>query len=87
MTDQPFRLARYFEVFIEEQVKQQKFQSATAVVEEALRLLEKREAATDGLRRALLEGEMSGDPVPFDMEEIINEARAEAGLPPRHAEG
>jgi len=39
MTEQPLRLARYFEVFIEDQIAQRKYASATEVIEEALRLL------------------------------------------------
>ncbi len=73
MTDQPIRLARYFEVFIEDQVAQRKFGSATEVIEEALRLLEAREAGQAALRRALLRGEESGEATPFDMGEWLDE--------------
>lgn len=68
MTEQqPLRLARHFEVFIEDQVAQRKYGSATEVLEEALRLLERREARQDAFVRAIIEGEESGDPVEFDM--------------------
>ena len=68
MTEQqPLRLARHFEVFIEDQVAQRKYGSASEVVEEALRLLERREAREQALERALREGLESGEPVEFEM--------------------
>jgi putative addiction module CopG family antidote len=48
-------LARYFRVFIENQIAQRKFNDATEVIEEALRLLEVRESRDEALRRALQE--------------------------------
>ena len=66
--ERPIRLARHFEVFVEDQVAAGKYDSASAVIEEALRLLERHEAKLEALRQALIEGEESGEPVPFDME-------------------
>jgi antitoxin ParD1/3/4 len=66
------RLARYFRVFIEDQIAQRKFNDATEVIEEALRLLE------SGLRRALQEGLDSGDAGPLDMNEIKRLGRERA---------
>jgi antitoxin ParD1/3/4 len=69
MNDQPpRRLARHFEVFIEDQIAQRKYENSTDVVEEALRLLQAREAALDRLRRAVAESEASGEAAPFDMD-------------------
>lgn len=74
MNDQPpRRLARHFEVFIEDQVAQRKYNNPTEVIEDALRLLEAREAKLDSLRLALEEGEASGEAVPFDMDEWLAE--------------
>jgi antitoxin ParD1/3/4 len=73
MTEQPIRLARHFEVFIEDQVAQRKYGSPTEVIEEALRLLEAREAGQATLRRALLRGEESGEATPFDMAGWLDE--------------
>jgi antitoxin ParD1/3/4 len=73
MTDQPFRLAKHFEVFIEDQVSKQRFLDATAVVEEGLRLLEAREARHEALVRALKEGEESGPATPFEMSSWLDE--------------
>jgi antitoxin ParD1/3/4 len=74
MNDQPpRRLARPFEVFIEDQIAQRKYEDSTEVIEEALRLLQLREAALDRLRRAVAESEASGEAVPFDMDSWLEE--------------
>lgn len=74
MNDQtPRRLARHFEVFIEDQVAKRKYASPTEVVEEALRLLQSREAALDRLRQAVADSEASGEAVPFDMDMWLEE--------------
>jgi antitoxin ParD1/3/4 len=73
--------ARYFRAFIEDQVASGHFGNATQVVEEALRLLERRESKLEALRQALVEGEESGEPTPLDIEEIIRSEREAAGLP------
>ena len=49
----------------------------TSVVRAGLRLLEEREAKQDTLRAALIEGEQSGPPTPFDFDAFI-ERRAKA---------
>ncbi|HMC91614.1 MAG TPA: type II toxin-antitoxin system ParD family antitoxin [Allosphingosinicella sp.] len=72
------RLARHFRVFIEDQVAQRKFNHATEVIEEALRLLELRDAREGALRRALQEGLDSGDAGPLDMNEIKRLGRERA---------
>jgi antitoxin ParD1/3/4 len=74
MNDQPpRRLARHFEVFIEDQIAQLKYESRTDVIEDALRLLEARQANLDRLRRTVAESEASGEAVPFDMETWLEE--------------
>ena len=70
MNDQtPRRLARHFEVFIEDQVAAGHFDSPTSVMEEALRLLERKEASEAALR----EGLESGEAVDFDMKTWLDE--------------
>ncbi len=69
----PHRLARHFEAFIEDQVAQRKYGNATEVIEDALRLLEAREATLDRLRRAVAESEASGEAVSFDMDTWLEE--------------
>lgn len=83
MNDQPpRRLARYFEVFIEDQIAQLKYNDANEVIEAGLRLLEEREAKLNGLNRALQEGLDSGDAGPLDIEEIVREAKEELNAAP-----
>jgi antitoxin ParD1/3/4 len=74
MNDQPpRRLARHFEVFIEDQVAAGHYDSPTAVLEEALRLLERKEAREAALATALREGIESGEAVDFDMKTWLDE--------------
>jgi antitoxin ParD1/3/4 len=76
MYDQPpRRLGRHFQVFIEDQVAQRKYENATEVIEEALRLLEAREAKLEQLSQALQEGLDSGEAVDFDMNEWLEAKR------------
>jgi len=77
MTEQPpLRLARHFEVFIEDQVKQRKYNDASEVIEEALRLLERREAKALALDRALQVGIDSGEATEFDIDAFLAERRS-----------
>jgi antitoxin ParD1/3/4 len=68
------RLGDYFADFVDEQVKQGHYASASDVVRAGLRLLEEREASLQALRAALIEGEKSGGSTPFDFEGFIVEA-------------
>jgi antitoxin ParD1/3/4 len=72
---QPQRLAPYFEAFIEGQIAQRKYENATEVIEDALRLLEAREAKLEQLSRALQEGLDSGEAVGFDVNEWLEAKR------------
>jgi antitoxin ParD1/3/4 len=71
----PRRLARHFEVFIEDQIAQRKYSDASEVIEDGLRLLEEREAKLDQLSRALQEGLHSGEAVDFDVDEWLEAKR------------
>jgi antitoxin ParD1/3/4 len=76
---QPRRLARHFEVFIEDQIAQRKYANATEVIEDGLRLLEAREAKLEQLSRALQEGIDSGEAVDFDINEWLEAKRTGPG--------
>jgi antitoxin ParD1/3/4 len=69
-------VGEYFAEFIERQVAQGRYGSASDVVAAGLRLLEEREAKLEALRAALTEGEQSGAPTPFDIEEFLDEMRS-----------
>lgn len=56
----------HFAGFIEAQVASGRFNSTSEVVRAGLRLLEEHEAKVRALQNALIAGEESGDPRPFD---------------------
>jgi len=72
-------LTEKLERFIAEQVKAGRYQSASEVVREALRLLQGHEEVQrlklKALRAAIEEGLGSGTSQPLDMEALIREAR------------
>jgi antitoxin ParD1/3/4 len=65
----------HFGEFIERQVSEGRYGSASDVVRAGLRLLEEREMKIKALRAALIEGEQSGTPKPFDVEAFISRKR------------
>jgi antitoxin ParD1/3/4 len=71
-------LGEHFEEFIAEQIEAGRYESKSEVIRAAMRLLEEREQKVIALRQALIEGEQSGEPVPYSMASILEEARQEA---------
>ena len=70
-----FSLGDHFSVFIDEQVSQGRYGSASDVVRAGLRLLEEQEAKLAVLRAALIEGERSGPSDAFDFDDFIAQKR------------
>jgi antitoxin ParD1/3/4 len=66
----------HFADFIDEQVSQGRYATASDVVRAGLRLLETEEVRPGALRKALVEGEQSGDARPFDVEAFLAKKRA-----------
>jgi antitoxin ParD1/3/4 len=66
----------HFQAFIETQIGTGRYGSASDVVRAGLRLLEEQEAKLSALRAALIEGEESGPPTPFDFDAFIERKRA-----------
>jgi antitoxin ParD1/3/4 len=70
-----FSLGDHFTRFIETQVSEGRFGSASEVVRAGLRLLEEQGIRLEALRSALIEGELSGASTPFDIEAFIAKKR------------
>jgi len=64
-------IGEHFTDFIATQVKTGRYGSASDVVRAGLRLLEDHEAKVRALEQALIEGEESGEPQPFDFDECL----------------
>ncbi len=73
-------LGEHFDSFIANQVKEGRYGSASEVVRQGLRMLEEHEQKIEIIRQALIDGEKSGSAGKLDMQEIIREARQEAGI-------
>ncbi len=70
-------LGTHFSSFISDQVQAGRYGSTSDVVRAGLRLLEEHEAKVKALQDALIAGENSGEPLPFDFEAFKARKRAE----------
>lgn len=70
-------LGEHFTGFISAQVDAGRYGSASDVVRAGLRLLEEHEAKVKALQDALIAGEQSGEPRPFDFDSFKARKRAE----------
>jgi antitoxin ParD1/3/4 len=64
--------------FVEFQVKAGRYGSASEVIRAGLRLLQDEETKMAALRSALMEGEQSGEAVPFDIDRFLSARRNKA---------
>ena len=71
-------LGDHFASFIDRQVGEGRYGSASDVVRAGLRLLEEHEARVRALQDALIAGERSGTPKPFDFDAFIARKTTEA---------
>lgn len=69
-------LGDHFATFIDAQVQTGRYGSASDVVRAGLRLLEEHEAKVRALQDALIAGENSGEPQPFDNETFLAKMRS-----------
>jgi antitoxin ParD1/3/4 len=69
-------LGDHFADFIDAQVQTGRYGSASDVVRAGLRLLEEHEAKVKALRDALIAGEESGAPRPFDSDAFLKRMHA-----------
>ncbi|MGB0848079.1 MAG: type II toxin-antitoxin system ParD family antitoxin [Thiolinea sp.] len=70
-------LGKHFESFVDNQVNTGHYHSVSEVIRAGLRLLEERELKIQNLRGAIIAGEQSGKPVPFDPGAFKQEMRDE----------
>ena len=71
-----FSIGEHFSGFIETQVKEGRYSSASDVIRAALRLLEEQETRLAALRSALIDGEQSGSSTAFDFDAFMARKRA-----------
>ncbi|QIG46369.1 type II toxin-antitoxin system ParD family antitoxin [Nordella sp. HKS 07] len=71
-------LGKQHTAFIKKQVRKGRFGSASEAVRAGLQLLEEQELRMERLRTAINEGDASGEPEPFDIEEFIAEKKKAA---------
>ncbi len=69
-------LGDHFADFIDRQVQTGRYGSASDVLRAGLRLLEEREVKVKALHDALVAGEESGPPAPFDNKAFLKRMRA-----------
>jgi len=72
-------LGDHFSTFVGQQVESGRYGSASDVVRAGLRLLEEHEARVKTLRDALVAGEESGEPAPFDNDAFLRRMRERHG--------
>ena len=71
----------HFADFIERQVEAGRYRSPSDVVSAGLRLLEEQELKIERLRDALIEGERSGEPTPFDLNDFLDDMHRDRAEP------
>ena len=70
-------LGPHFVNFIETQVQGGRYGTTSDVIRAGLRLLEEHEAKVKALQDALIAGEHSGEPQPFDKDTFLNKMRSQ----------
>jgi len=79
MRNTSISLGDHFTGFVDTQVQTGRYNSASEVMRAGLRLLEEREEKLSALRQALIDGENSGEPVPFDGASFLTQMHKKYG--------
>lgn len=69
-------LGDHFEAYARRKVESGEYATISEVVRDALRRAEEREKRIANLHELIREGEESGEPVPFDLDEFLGEMHA-----------
>lgn len=77
--DTSISLGDHFAGFVNRQVESGRYGSVSDVVRAGLRLLEEHEEKVKALQDALIAGEQSGEPRPFDEEAFLQRMRQKHG--------
>jgi len=70
-------LGEHFQKFVQEQVTQGRYGSASEVIRASLRLLEEHDTKLTALRNAIQEGIESGPAEPFDIDKLITSRQSD----------
>jgi len=77
-------LSSTFEAYIQKQLDEGTYNNASEIIREALRLKMQQDeiyqTRLESLRSAIIQGEESGDATPFDIKDIIQDAKKDTGL-------
>ena len=76
MKNTPVSLGEYFTNFIDSQMQTGRYESSSEVIRAGLRLLEEHDLRLKALQDALIAGEDSGAPAPFDSEAFLRRMQA-----------
>ncbi|MCA3360881.1 MAG: type II toxin-antitoxin system ParD family antitoxin [Roseomonas sp.] len=76
VTETSISLDDHFINFVEKQVQAGRYATASDVVRAGLRLLEDQEAKVTALQQALIAGEESGQPAPFENTAFLKRMRS-----------
>ena len=77
-------LSPAFEAYIQKQLDEGTYNNASEIIREALRLKMQQDeiyqTRLESLRTAIIQGEESGDATLFNMQDIVQDAKKDAGL-------
>ena len=74
-----YKISEHWRQYLADKVDNREYGSPGEVIEDALRRLEDEDRRRERLAELLREGEESGDPIPWDFEAFLEEARLRDG--------